>query len=168
MTAARDPASHVIVNEVFLTACCLFVLDSRFGELQMSYRLADHADPQRLGDVAGKYVKRATGFVHVRENGTAQALDELPDGVSSDEVVVDDLDVSNATPLQDRLRVIARRLSAKNDARAEDLTKAIYASLEACRPDNGERWLEQIGQRARSEVFDADGPGDVRDMTERA
>jgi len=28
--------------------------------------------------------------------------------------------------------------------------------------------LEQIGQRARSEVFDADGPGDVRDMTERA
>ena len=39
------------------------------GEIQMNYRLADHADPQRLGDITGKYVKRATGYLQIRENG---------------------------------------------------------------------------------------------------
>jgi hypothetical protein len=73
--------------------------------------------------------------------------------------VADDLDVS-ATPLQDRLRAIARslRLGPGQDAKDEALAEAIDASLEACRPDNGERWLEQIRQWVRSEVFDADGP----------
>lgn len=153
-----------------MTACCLFVMDARSGEMRMSYRLADTADPGRLGDVTGKYVKRGTGYLHMRENGEARALDELPEGVSSNDVVVDGLDVSSATPLQDRLRAIAGslRIGAMQDAKAEALAEAVDACLEACRPDNGERWLEQIRQWARSEVLDADGPGDATDMTERA
>jgi hypothetical protein len=169
------PAAHelehlAVANEVFVTAASLFVLDARLGEMQMSYRLADHADPKRLGDVTGKYVKRAIGYIQVHDNGGARALDELPEGVSSDDVVVDELDVSSATPLQDRLRAIAHslRIGAKQDADAEALAEAIDASLEACRPDNAERWLEQIGQWARSEVFEGDGPGDAKDMTARA
>jgi hypothetical protein len=170
MTTGHELERHAVVNEVFMTACCLFVLDSRFGEMQMSYRLADYADPRRLGDLTGKYVKRASGYIQIRENGNARALDELPQGVTSDDVVVDDLDVSSATPLEDRLRAIARSLrsGAMQDAEAEALAEAIDASLEACRPDNGERWSEQIRQSARSEVFEAAGSGDARDMTERA
>jgi hypothetical protein len=170
MTDARGLQRHTVVNEVFMAACRLFVLDSRLSEMQMNYLLADYADPRRLGDVTGKYVKRATGYAQINENGSAKAFDELPEGVSSNDVVVDDLDVSSATPLQDRLRAIARslRIGPAQDAEAEALAAAIDASLEACRLDNGERWFEQIRQWAQSEVFDADGPGDVRDMTERA
>ncbi|WP_035851016.1 hypothetical protein [Kitasatospora azatica] len=169
MTPARDLQRHIVVNEVFMTACCLFVLDSHRSEMQMNYLLADDAAPHRLGNVSGKYVKRAGGYAHVHENGSAETLDELPEGVSSNDVVVDELDVS-ATPLQDRLRAIARSLRSGpgQDADAEELAEAIDAILEACRPDNGEQWFEQIRQWARSEVFDADGPGDARDMTERA
>ncbi|MGH3168559.1 MAG: hypothetical protein ACRDN0_22090 [Trebonia sp.] len=169
------PDAHVleflaIANEAFLTACRLFVLDSRSSEMAMSYLLADYADPLRLGEITGKYVKRATGYMKAFENGHAHSLDELPKGVSPDDVVVDPLDVSNATPLQDRLREITRSLrnGTGRDAEAETLAEAIGASLEACRPDNGERCLEQIRQRTQSEVFDADGPGDVKDMTQRA
>src|SRR5450755_387512 len=106
MTAARELERHAVVNELFMTVCCLFVLDPRSDEMRMSYRLADYADPGRLGDVTDKYVKRATGYVHIRGNGEARAFDELPEGVSSNDVVVDELDVSSATPLQDRLRAI--------------------------------------------------------------
>lgn len=167
--AAPELERLVVVNEAFLTACCLFVLDSRFGEMQMNYRLADHADPQRLGDLTGKYVKRATGYAQIKKNGDACALGELPEGVSSNDVVVDVLDVSSTTPLQDRLRAIARslRTGTGQDAKAEALAEAIDATLEACGPDNAERWLEQITQWARSEVLDPDGPGDARDMTQR-
>ncbi len=170
MNAAERSKLHTVVNEVLMTACCLFVLDSRFGEMQMSYRLADHADPGRLGDVAGKYVKRATGYVQVGENGTAGALEELPDGVALEDVVVDELDVSSATPLADRLRAIAHslRTGAGHNAEAEALADAIEASLEASRPGDAERRSEQIRQRAQSEVFDADGPGDAGDMIGRA
>jgi hypothetical protein len=168
-TAPRDLERLAVVNEVFLTACRLFVLDSRSGEMQESYRRADYADPRRLGDVTGKYVKRAVGYVRVFENGQGDSFGELPEGVSPDDVVVDELDVSSATPLQDRLRGIARslRIGPWQDAKAEELAEAIDASLEACCPDNGERCLEQISQWAQSDVFDADGPGDMRDMTER-
>ena len=170
MTAARDLQRHEVVNEVFITACRLFVLDSRLGEMQMSYLLADYADPRRLGDATGKYVKRAIGYAQINENGSAKAFSELPEGASPNDVVVDELDVSSATPLQDRLRAIARelRLGPGQDANAEALAGAIDATLEACRPDSGERWFEQIKQWAQSEVFDAGGPGDVKDMTERA
>ena len=81
--------------------------------------------------------------------------------------MVDDLDVSSATPLQDR--VASNRASLRSgvgqDATDQTLAEAIDATLEACRPDNGERLLQEIAQRAQSEVFDADGPGDVGDMT---
>jgi hypothetical protein len=170
MNAAAELRLHTVANEALMTACCLFVLDSRFGEMQMSYRVADHADPGRLGDVAGKYVKRAPGYVRIGEDGTASALGELPDGVASEDVVVDELDVSSATPLGDRLRAIAHslRTGAEQDAGAEALADAIEASLEASRPGDAERRSAQIRQRAQSEVFDADGPGDASDMAERA
>jgi len=138
--------------------------------MQMNYLLADYADPRRLGDVSGKYVKRGTGYLQILENGAARQLNELPEGVSSSDVVVDELDVSTGTPLQDRLRAIRRSLpiGPGQATAAIALAEVIDASLEACRPDNGERLLEGIQQSARSEVFDADGTGDARDMTERA
>jgi hypothetical protein len=170
MTADPILDRLTVAHEVFLTACRLFVLDSRFGEMQMTYLLADQADPARLGDVTGKYVKRATGYAHVLDNGNAQWVAELPAGVSSNDVVVDPLDVSRATPLQDRLRAIegSLRSSAGQDAEIEELVDAIEAVLEACHPDNGQRCLEQIQQWVQSEVFVDEPSGGARKETERA
>jgi hypothetical protein len=166
--SALEPLA--IAYEVSLTAHSLFVMDSRYGEMQMAYLLADNANPARLGDLTGKYVQRATGSAHMRENGDARWLDELPADVSPDDVVVDDLDVSNATPLQDRLREIARMLRSDDEREADldALAEAIDTILEACRPGNGERLSAQISQWVQSEVFDADGPGDANDIIKRA
>lgn len=159
-----------VLNEVLITAGCLFVLDSRSGERQMSYRIAHSADPRRLANLTGKYIKQAGGYIYLSANGEAEALDELPPGVSPYDVIADELDDPTAAPLQDRLRAIACSLRAdgKQDDTAEELAKQIDAILEACRPDNGEHVLEQVRQWLQSDIFNSDSPRDAKDEVQRA
>jgi len=157
------------IQEVFLTAGCLRVFDRPAGELREAYRVADAEDPHRLSKLIGKYVKRGNGYVRVLGNGEGGAFAELPDGVTPGEVV-DDLDFSEATPLQDRLRELSRTLreAAPEDSGIEQLAGAVQAILEACRPENEQERFDQVREWANTEVLGADGPGDVQDMIDRA
>jgi len=124
--------------------------------------VATEADPEwleRVGDPRGKYLKHGDGYIHILENGDGRALRELPDGVSAGDVVDVTLDVSSATPLQDRLTAIAQSLrSVPTNPNALVLAGLIDGILAACRPDNTDRLFAQLKRTAMSEVLDAMGP----------
>jgi hypothetical protein len=67
-----------VLNEVLITAGRLFVLDSRSSEMQMNYLIAHSADPRRLADLTGEYIKHAGGYIYLSANGEAKTLNELP------------------------------------------------------------------------------------------
>ena len=94
-------------NEVYTIARYLFALDPASAEARTAYQLAAEKDPgwvERLGDPRGKYLKLGDWYIHIRENGDARALRELPDDVPVSDVVDATLEVGSETPLQDRLR----------------------------------------------------------------
>lgn len=165
---ARALRRFAAVNEVFLVAACLRVFDRSSGELRTAHRIADVEDSGRLEKLIGKYVKRGNGYIRVLENGEGSAFRELPEGVTSDEVVVD-VDLSDATPLQDRLREMGRTLREVTppDARLEELADTVGAILETCGSDNEQSRYDQIREWANTEVLSGDGLGDLQDMIDR-
>jgi len=150
-------------NEVYTIARYLFAWDPAHAESTTAYDLAAEADPERLerlGDLRRKYQKHGEWYIHVRENGDARALRELPDDVPASDVVDITLDVGSATPLQDRLRAIAHSLrSSPIDPNALLMAGLTDDILAACRPDNSERLFAEIRRDAWSEVLGMMGAG---------
>jgi hypothetical protein len=165
---ARTLRHLAAINEVFLVAACLRAFDCSSGELRTAHRIADLEDSDRLKKLIGKYVKRGNGYVRVLEHGEGSAFRELPEGVTADEVV-DDVDLSEATPLQDRLQKIDRTLreATPPDIRLDELADAVEAILETCGPGNEQGCYDQIREWANTEVLSGDGPGDPQDMIDR-
>lgn len=148
-------------NEVYTIARYLFAWNPLRAEAMTAWDVATEADPEwleRVSDPRGKYLKQGDGYIHILENGDGRALSELPDGVSASDVVDVTLDVSSATPLQDRLTVIAQSLrSVPANPNALFLAGLIDDILTACRPDNTDRLFAELKRKAMSEVLDAMG-----------
>jgi hypothetical protein len=141
-------------SEVFTIARALFALSPWFVERAMAYDLASAAEPERLGDLRGKYLKRGDFYIHIKENGDGQAMWELPDGVSAEDVIEDRLDVTAAKPLQDRLEAIERALPSAQDPRAQALADAIARILGACGAENPEKVFGEVKRRGHGSVLD--------------
>jgi hypothetical protein len=157
-------------TEVFAIARYLFALEPAFADAAMAYVVAFEADPGRLGDPRGKYIRNSSGYIYIAENGDGCAIRELPEGVTADQVIEDSLDVSSATPMQDRLKEIAAalRTSAGASPDAEALASAIAAILLACRAENNQLLFAAIKRKAVNDVLDAVGSSDDINIVQRA
>lgn len=169
-----DPAVLVrlaLAQQACFTVWRMFVMDQRLSEKEAAWIAALEAQPGRLASFWGKYVQYETGFIHFKLNGNGQWFDELPSGVTPDQVVLNDLDVADQAPLADRLAAVVRTLRAyaEQDPELVALADATEQSLEAWRrPENGEQCFAQLREWIQAELFADNATNDPSDEIRRA
>lgn len=144
----RPIGVDVLAEQAFVIARALFALDPDQGERDFSYRETGGVG-DGPGPAEGKYIFRrgpqGEGYIYVRPGGMGGAyLTELPPGVPPEDVIRDESDAPNGTPLQDRLRAILDTLSGSADPQAADLSIAVSRILDACRSEHEEEWFNKI------------------------
>jgi hypothetical protein len=166
----RPLIRFALFQKVCLIAWVLFAMDQRAVEKRTVLFETLAADPGQLAALTGKYVQYGTSYVHLKLNGNAQWFEELPASIAPDQIVSDYADLSVRTPMEDRLREVARTLHdfMEQDASLADLAAGTDKVVEACRANNGELCFARIQEWIKTDFFSADATNDLADEIERA